>query len=90
MAQLKAAPGHGRCRRGAGCFGDFGRTGRLRSGRPACPVASPWLKLEKGRSGVGKAGESYGQGTRGGTYLLMIKKFPTRHSTEGTVEAMEM
>lgn len=51
----------------------------------------PRLKPEKGRSDADKAGESRGQRTRerSSAYLLTSKKFPMRHSTEGTVEAME-
>lgn len=39
-----------------------------------------------------KAREKHGSGTwdQSNTYLLTSKKFPIRHSTEGTVEAMEM
>lgn len=55
------------------------------------------LPLREGQPELGswkedrsKAREKRGSWDQSNTYLLTSKKFPIRHSTEGTVEAMEM
>lgn len=46
---------------------------------------------EKGKDDVGRTEQTRGSRALewSSTYLLTRKKFPTRHSNEGTVEAME-
>lgn len=69
------------------------------AGRGNLGAQGDGLPLREGQPELGnwkedrsKGREKHGSGTwdQSNTHLLTSKKFPIRHSTEGTVEAMEM